>query len=226
MDCEDGLLDTLAPLEDALEEGEVRVEEESEEDVPDLKHATDVGSSSAEQVEKHRVTHLPYRSWCPHCLAARRPNSRHLSSTSQSGRTVHIFVADYCFTRKPEEELLTGLVGKLYPNHAIFASICDAKGPDDSVVDRLAEFFRNTGIPKLVYKQDQEPAIRNAIERALTKVGRHGEPIPDEQLIQMIPEFSAVGQSPSNGRAERAVQSVEDMVRTYLSASNIDSRRR
>ena len=64
MDYEDGLLDTLAPLEDALEEGEVRVEEESEEDVPDLKHATDVGSPSAEPIEKYRVTHLPHRPWC------------------------------------------------------------------------------------------------------------------------------------------------------------------
>ena len=59
---------TLAPLEDALEEGEVSVEEESEEDTPDLKHVKDVGSPSAEQVERHRVTHLPYRSWCKQCI--------------------------------------------------------------------------------------------------------------------------------------------------------------
>ena len=54
--------DVLAPLEDALEEGEVNVEEESAEDVPDLKHASNVPSPSAEQVEKYRVTHYPYRS--------------------------------------------------------------------------------------------------------------------------------------------------------------------
>ena len=72
-----------------------------------------------------------------------------------------VFVADYCFTRKPEETLLTGLVGKLYPSHAFFASICDVKGSDDSVVGRLAGFCQNTGITRLVSKQDQEPAIRN-----------------------------------------------------------------
>ena len=167
-----------------------------------------------EEIARHNLTHLPYKARCPHCLAATRPNSRHHSSKSQSGRTVPVFVAHYCFTRKPEETLLTGLVGKLYPSHAFFASICDVKGSDDSVVHRLAEFFKNTGITKLVYKQDQEPAIRSVIERALIKVGRHGEPVADEQLIQMIPGFSARGQSPSNGRAERAVQTVEDMVRT------------
>ena len=46
---------TLAPLGDAVEEGEVHIEEESEEDPPDLKHATDVASPSPEVVEKHRV---------------------------------------------------------------------------------------------------------------------------------------------------------------------------
>ena len=55
---------TLAPVESALEEGEVRVEEESEEDSAELKHATDVASPSRDKVEQHRVTHYPYRSWC------------------------------------------------------------------------------------------------------------------------------------------------------------------
>ena len=27
------------------------------------------------EVARHNLTHLPYRSWCPHCLAARRPNA-------------------------------------------------------------------------------------------------------------------------------------------------------
>ena len=30
------------------------------------------------EVAAHNLTHLPYRSWCPHCVAARRPKSHHL----------------------------------------------------------------------------------------------------------------------------------------------------
>ena len=30
---------------------------------------------SADQIAKHNLTHYPYRSWCPHCLASRRPNA-------------------------------------------------------------------------------------------------------------------------------------------------------
>ena len=167
---------------------------------------------SKEQVARHNLTHLPYASWCPHCVACRRPNSSHRSSPlSRAERSVPVFVSDYCFIRKPDEDLLTGLVGRLYPRRAIFSSICDVKGPDDSVVDRLAEFFKNSGITKLVYKSDQEPAIRTAVEAALSKIGRAGDPKSDADVLQLVPELSAVGESPSNGRAERAVQSVEDM---------------
>ena len=28
-------------------------------------------------IELHNLTHLPYMSWCPHCVATRRPNVKH-----------------------------------------------------------------------------------------------------------------------------------------------------
>ena len=89
---------TLAPLEDSLEEGEVNVEEESGEDVPDLKHARDVGSPSADQVESHRVTHLPYRSWCKHCIMGRGVGRPHSTSTKES--SAPIVGMDYFYITK------------------------------------------------------------------------------------------------------------------------------
>ena len=32
---------------------------------------------TAAQIAAHNISHLPYRSWCPYCVAARRPNNRH-----------------------------------------------------------------------------------------------------------------------------------------------------
>ena len=113
---------------------------------------------------------------------------------------------------------MTWLAGKLYPSGNYFASVCDVKGAEDSVTERLAEFLRNSGVSKLVYKADQEPAIRAMLEKALTSIGRNGEPVDSEEFLQLVPESSAVGESPSNGGAERAVQSIQDMTRTYLSA--------
>ena len=71
------------PLEDSLEEGVVHVQEESE-DSPDLKHATNVSSLSADQVDKHRVSHLPYRSWCKQCVMGRVVGHPHATSTKES----------------------------------------------------------------------------------------------------------------------------------------------
>ena len=48
------------------------------------------------------------------------------------------------------------------------------------------------------------------MEEAIKKSGRSGSHIP---INVPVPEFSAVGESASNGRAERAVQMVEDQLR-------------
>lgn len=110
------------------------------------------------------------------------------------------------------------LVGKSYPSQAVFASACDAKGPEEPVTLRLADFIKASGVHKLVYKSNQEPAIKATVEAALTRIGRSGDGKEGDDFLKLVPEYSAVGDSPSNGRAERAIQTVEDMVRTYIHA--------
>ena len=152
---------------------------------------------SKEEVARHNLTHVNYRSWCPHCVTGRRNNAAHRSQ-SRSSRKVPLFVADYCFVRDVEDsENLTCMVGRLYPSKAVFATACDQKGAEDESVSRLAHFLKATGIPKLVYKSDQEASIRSAIEEALRRIGRSGE----VDMVEAVPETSAVGESASNGRA-------------------------
>ena len=109
-------------------------------------------------------------------------------------------------------------MGKLYPSHAVFASGCDTKGPEDPVTLRLADFLKSSGIHGMVCKSDQEPALKATVEAALAKIARSGEEKEGDDFPQLVPEYSAVGESPSNGKAERAIQFVEDMMRTYLHA--------
>ena len=109
-------------------------------------------------------------------------------------------------------------MGRLYPSKAIFASACDQKGADDPVVKRLSNFIKDSGISKMVYKTDQESALRSTIEEALRRTGRSGV----FESFEAVPELSAVGESASNGKAERAVQTFEDQLRTLKSA--LDSR--
>ena len=55
---------------------------------------------------------------------------------------------------------------------------------------------------------DQESPLRTLFEHAIHLAGASGE------LVEAIPERSAVGESQSNGKAERAVQEAEDNIRT------------
>jgi hypothetical protein len=48
-----------------------KAEIEPEEETADLKIAVSPVRPSAADVAEHRVTHMPYRNWCPQCVAGR-----------------------------------------------------------------------------------------------------------------------------------------------------------
>ena len=130
-----------------------------------------------------------------------------------------LLVADYCYVKDINDETMsTLLVARLYPARALMATVCEKKGPDDEhAVSRMAAFIRESGYKKIVYRSDQEASIRAIFEAAFKKADREGE-LFNPELDQMVPESSAVGESQSNGRAENAVQRLEDILRTYKCA--------
>ena len=212
-------------LPDPESKAQIDLEDIDDEVDADDGHATQVPRGlpapvipSKEEKARHDLTHINYRSWCPHCVFGRRNNTAHRSSSSGQ-RGIPLFCADYCFVRDVDGPAnLTCMVGRLYPSKAIFATACDQKGAEDEAVTRLASFLKDSGIHKLVYKTDQESSLRAAMEEALKRIGRTGAFEP----FEAVPEVSAVGESASNGKAERAIQSFEDQLRTLKSA--LDSR--
>ena len=110
---------------------------------------------SKSEMMAHRITHLPYRSWCQHCVQTRRQNSQHRRKSPSSQRTHPLLVADYCYLQDtPGGETLTVLVARLFPAKAIMAVVCPSK-TDDFVINRLAHFIRDSGYARIVYKSDQ-----------------------------------------------------------------------
>ena len=77
---------------DAFDEEE---EEETEQALP-AKHARSPLTPSAEEVAAHRVTHLPFRNWCPECVAGRRPNTPHRAGIERE-HAVPTVLFDYAF---------------------------------------------------------------------------------------------------------------------------------
>ena len=88
----EGATRLLAPLEASLAEGEVHGGEEDEETV-DLPHAKAPVLPIAEEVEKHRVHHTPFRSWCQQCVEGRGVGHPHRVTGSES--SVPVVGMDY-----------------------------------------------------------------------------------------------------------------------------------
>ena len=99
------------------------------------------------------------------------------------------------------------------------------KGVDKQVVARNANVIKDSGYLSIVYRSDQEPSIRAMSEEAFKVSGREGA-LYNSDLHQMVPEASAAGESQSNGKAEKSVQKIKDLLRSYKSAleTNIGTR--
>ena len=163
--------------------------------------------SQAER-DLHMMTHMPYKNWCLWCVRNRCPNAKHMT-IKKNGRNIPLLCADYCFPKdKTDITTSTVLAGRLYPTRRTLSLPCLHKGEDARTVARLSEWIRGSGLLKLAYKSDQEKSLKTLLEKAVTKLGR------EDVLHEAVPEESPVGESASNGKAERAVQDVEDLLRT------------
>ena len=85
----------IAPLEDSLAEGEVQIDDAQDEDVAPARHAASPSQPSQEEVERHRVDHNPFRSWCKQCVEGRGLGSPHTAVAEQS--KVPVVGLDYFF---------------------------------------------------------------------------------------------------------------------------------
>ena len=87
----------IAPTEDDVgENSEVSVDGNGEE-AESVKHAVDPGAPTSKQVEEHRKTHIPFRSWCKWCVLGRGRGIQHRKAGTS---TVPIVGVDYFFLTK------------------------------------------------------------------------------------------------------------------------------
>ena len=58
-----------------------------------------------EEVAVHNLTHLPYASWCPVCVACKGKESPHLRENPEKERSSRpTFCMDFCFTGTSHDE--------------------------------------------------------------------------------------------------------------------------
>jgi hypothetical protein len=176
-----------------------------------------------QEKEDHERDHIPFRSWCAHCVRGKSKSSGHFSAGTDAQRSKPIVSLDYAFLgiRKgknkeevaqfEEEATRAGHTPQLVmfdsESKSTYAYVARQKGADEHLCKRVVEDLDNLGYKEILLKGDQEPALRTLIE--MVKASWNG----DAAL-----ENSPVGESESNGAVERAIQSWEGQVRTMKDA--------
>ena len=61
-----------------------------------MKRLIDPRLPTEEEVEHHKLTHLPYRNWCPECVKAKGKDLDHRGAVDKE-RRLSEYCFDYCF---------------------------------------------------------------------------------------------------------------------------------
>ena len=128
-----------------------------------------------EEYATHVLTHIPYRNWCWHCVASRRPNAAHRLSKRKQDRNIPLLTIDYAHLRDSKDEATIPCVTVLpVPFNVGAAFLVDAKGEDDDAVKRLSEFIVRVGLHRFQYvlNSDQEWPLEALVQKAAALADR------------------------------------------------------
>ena len=180
----------------------------------------DPGLPTQKQLDDHRIDHLPFRSWCPECVAGRATGEQHIARKEE--KQISTFSMDYLYLTKSRvverEALLEGeevelkvLVAKDSKTKTIFAHAVVEKGADEEgyAVTRIVEDIAWLGHTKLILKSDNEPAILKVLKDSLQTAR-----VEIQELEQIRDEQAVKYDSKTNGDAENAVKQVTKLLRT------------
>ncbi len=187
----------------------------------------DPGQPSKAEREQHELTHIPFRSWCHHCVRGRGKTMPHMYKGTKLDEEDELptISMDYCFQKKGDHEqdehmkMITTLVMKESPTGNIISIVAPKKGREDHVVRKVLEALKWLGNQRvrLIIKSDGEPSLKALVR--LIQQRRELEHIAETGVgnAGTLVEEAPLNDSASNGAAEKAVQEVEGHVRTWVS---------
>ena len=83
---------------------------------------------SKRERQEHELTHLPYRSWCRHCVRGRGKNDAHRRMDAEASHDVPHVSMENCFMGQDEEKCLPILVMKDHRSKMVFTHVVPKKG--------------------------------------------------------------------------------------------------
>ena len=188
-------------------------EEPSEESRPVKGGQSRAMMPTMKERQEHERTHIPYRSLCRHCVAARAGNPPHRGrrfpkAIEEDNDTKQVSY-EYWFMRdQPGLESAKILISKDRATHMVSAHVVPLKGAVlDWVIQQCARDLERLGhYGQVTLKSDHEAAIVDVWREIANLRGCRGT----------LMEHSLVADSQSNGLIDRGIRSVEEMTRVLL----------
>ena len=209
----ESLKDECMPIEEEEDAAE-------DQEAPKIRILPTPNPPSRQEALEHNCTHIPFRSWCQHCVRGKSKSSHHKAGAGMAGSETPVVSFDYAFLgdrrqnaeKEDEDEggqhvedddvtKTTVLVGRDAKSRVCCAIPVPQKGIDmmEWSLREGLRFLDFLGYASVVIKSDQEVSLGSLLGRMKTHRG--------EQTQTMI-EHSPVGDSKSNGFIERTIQSV------------------
>ncbi len=223
-----GCIEELCDFEDGDEGEEIKIKDGEDTEVEPIKIASDPGKPTERQVAEHRLTHIPYRSWCRWCVLGR---GRGLQHRACLGSVIPIIGVDYFFltergvqlkeeldmsaeevsAARARGDIAKCLIVRCYASKAVFGHVVPCKGLDEDglVVDMLLQDLEWLGHTRIIVKADNEPSIQ-ALARRAVELAK----IEIRELDQVSREDPAAYDSMANGGTEVGVKLIRGLFRT------------
>ena len=165
---------------------------------------------SAEEVAQHNISHIPYRSWCRHCVRGKgraMHHQQHRELDRDRARQRPRIHMDYFYLGPREEDKSLPLLAIIEEqSQRTFSVAMPCKGVEHQYPVAVAvRLLRALGLQGGVIKTDTERsivALRNAVQRSLPDLGF---------------EDAVKGESESNGLIENTVEKLQAQARTLKS---------
>jgi hypothetical protein len=120
---------------------EAEEEEEGESGRREVQKMNSPAKPSAEEVEHHNLTHLPFRNWCRHCIRGRGKEASHKVVQGEGGEVPEVHL-DYCFPGEEETgKNLTVLVARMRNTRMTMSTVIPSKTTGEFTGERIMAFI-------------------------------------------------------------------------------------
>ena len=166
-----------------------------------------------EEVAIHNLTHLPYASWCPECVACKGKESPHPRENPEKERSSRpTFCMDFGFTGTSHDEALAAVslvcIDSWSRNCVCVPTATKGKDLIEHLAEGLTYMSTQLQYGSINLKADNEGTmtrLKSVIQKQRSSLG-----------LGTVLQDAVSGQKETNGMAERAIQTIRRQALTLL----------